>query len=100
MANPPRVGEASSDHRSVCAFSLTPNDPQCTERATVHILSVSTTYGPVGLASCDGHSSIARLSGRYEGEHVFTGFCGFPSALWQGDHCDLDVALPDRPRVA
>lgn len=34
----PRVGTPSDEYRAVCLFSFRPGDPQCGERATLHVI--------------------------------------------------------------
>ncbi len=91
MNDKPRVGEPSTDHRPVCAFSAKPGAPQCVERATFHIRVISIEWGEVALATCDAHAPIARSTGIVHDEHEFTGCCGMEPVVWMGDHCALFV---------
>jgi hypothetical protein len=88
----PSVGVPSDEHRAVCVYSPLPGEPQCGIPATVHIRTVVIEYGDVGLASCDGHASVARSAGRFVAEHEHEGYCGFPSTLWHDElnRCVLD----------
>lgn len=88
----PRVGEESTDHRAICAWSATPISPQCTATAELHIRVISLDYGDVVLASCHNHAPIARATGIQHGEHPFTHYCGLPGTLWHPTRCEVDVA--------
>lgn len=90
--NPPRVGPASEDYRSVCQFAARPGAPQCQNAAETHICVEDDTYGLVALASCGQHRDIALQAAEVVDEHPHAGFCGLPATRWLFDPsmCVLD----------
>ncbi len=75
FVGPPQVGTG-------CAYSPDLDGSQCISAATVHI-AVDSSWGVVGLASCDEHASIARASGTPVGEHAYGRACD-GSDCWDG----------------
>jgi hypothetical protein len=78
----PTVGAPSDEYRAVCVYSHRPDTAQCGKPATVHVRTISPTWGEVALATCDGHAPIARAAGELVAEHEHAGVCGFPGTLW------------------
>lgn len=75
FVGPPQLGTG-------CSYSADLDSAQCDSTAAVHV-AVKSTWGVVGLASCEQHASIARASGTPVGEHAYTAACeaGF---CWEG----------------
>lgn len=87
----PRIGVLSTEYRAVCDYGDRPGAPRCGERAMVHVMSESPTYGLVGLATCDEHLPAARAAGLQHGEHPYRGWCGFPGARFFPEECVFDA---------
>lgn len=87
----PGVGPASTDYRGVCQYhGPTGHGPPCGEPATVHVRTMSASWGDVSLASCDRHAPIARAAGGFMAEHRHWGVCGLPGTVWADEACVID----------